>query len=279
MCRRLCPASRRGFTLIDLLTMRTPLALLAAALLLAEPAAAKQCKEDAVQVGGVCVDKYEASVWEIAPTDIKLIKKIRKSKVTSAADLAGATQRGATTDDYGAGCPDTANGCTDFYAISIAAVTPSAYVTWFQAAAACRNAGKRLATNQEWQMAALGTPDPGTDNGMSDCNISAAGTAVNTGSRSSCVSDTGNFDMVGNLWEWVADLVDLASAGCANWSATFGSDISCLGGSGTNSQLPGALLRGGTFSLGASAGVFAANGSVVPSSATDRIGFRCARAL
>lgn len=277
MRRRLGATSRAGFRLIKRLTMGGSPALPEGALLLAEPAAAKKCKGDAVQVGGACVDKYEASVWEIAPANTTLIKKVQKSKVTSAADLAGATQRGATADDYGAGCPDTANGCTDFYAVSIAGVTPSAYLTWFQAAAACRNAGKRLATNQEWQMAALGTPDPGTDNGTSDCNISAAGTVRNTGSRSSRVSDVGAFDLVGNLWEWVADLVDLASAGCTNWSATFGGDISCLGGSAINSQLPGALLRGGNFSLGASSGVFAANGSVVPSSATPLIGFRCAR--
>jgi len=55
-----------------------PLALLAAVMLFAEPAAAKKCKTDAVQVGGVCVDKYEASVWEIAAANTTLIKKVRK---------------------------------------------------------------------------------------------------------------------------------------------------------------------------------------------------------
>jgi hypothetical protein len=134
--------------------------LLAGVLLLAAPAAAKKCKGDAVQVGGVCLDKYEASVWEIAPANTKVIKQVRKSKVKAAADLTGATQRGVSGDDYGAACPDTANGCKDFYAVSIAGVKPSADLTWFQAVAACRNAGKRLASNQEWQMAALGTLDP-----------------------------------------------------------------------------------------------------------------------
>ena len=66
-----------------------PLALLAGVVLLAEPAAAKKCKGDAVQVGGVCVDKYEASVWEIAAAETPLIKKVQKSKITAAADLAG----------------------------------------------------------------------------------------------------------------------------------------------------------------------------------------------
>lgn len=258
-------------------TLGVPLVLLAAVGLPAAPAAGKSCKADAARVGGVCVDTYEASVWEIAPANAKLIKKVQKSKITAAADLTGATQRGASADDYGAGCPDTGNGCKDFYAVSIAGVTPSAYLTWFQAAAACRNVGKRLATNQEWQMAALGTPDPGTDNGTSDCNISAAGTVLATGARSGCVSDTGNFDMVGNLWEWVADWGERAT-NCTNWSAAFGTDRSCLGGDGSE-NLPGGLFRGGGFGSGAIAGVFAADGSRGPSVLSDGVGFRCAREL
>jgi len=259
------------------MTVAGPLALLAGVLLLAEPAAAKKCKDDAAQVGGVCVDKYEASVWEIAPANTKVIKKVQKSKITAEADLTGATQRGASSDDYGAGCPDTANGCKDFYAVSIASVTPSAFVTWFQAAAACRNAGKRLATNQEWQMAALGTPDPGTDNGTTDCNVGSAGTALDTGARSGCVSDTGNFDMVGNLMEWVADWGDRAT-GCTNWDATYGTDTSCVGGSGSV-NLPGALRRGGSLGGGSNAGVFAVYGTSIPFEASIFGGFRCARDL
>src|SRR4029450_11891605 len=139
MRKKLPAGSRAGFTFTKLQTMRGPLALLAGTLLLAQPAAAKQCKADAVRVGGVCGDKYEASVWEIAPTNTKLIKKVQKSKVASAADLAGATQRGMMIDDYGAGCPDTANGCMDFYAVSIPRGTPSRGLTWFQAASGCRH--------------------------------------------------------------------------------------------------------------------------------------------
>src|SRR5712691_13076497 len=87
---------------------------------------------------------------------------------------AGAIQHGATGDDYGSGCPPTGNGCVNFYAVSIPGVTPSGFITWFEAAAAARNSGKRLPTNAEWQAAALGTPDPGTDNGTTDCNISSS---------------------------------------------------------------------------------------------------------
>jgi formylglycine-generating enzyme required for sulfatase activity len=82
--------------------------------------------------------------------------------------------------------------------------------------------------------------------------------------------------MVGNLWEFVADWGDLAQ-GCTNWLATFGSDLSCVGGSGSISFLPGVLLRGGPWSGGVNAGVFAAAISLFPSSADGTVGFRCAR--
>jgi hypothetical protein len=115
----------------------------------------KKCNQDAVQVGNVCVDKYEASVWVISSSNTRLIKAVQNGKIATTADLSGATQRGHLGDDYGTGCPDTGNGCKDFYAVSIAGVTPSRYLTWFHAAAACANAGKRLLTNQEWQVADL----------------------------------------------------------------------------------------------------------------------------
>jgi len=54
-------------------------------------------------------------------------------------------------------------------------VLPSGCITWFQANQACLLSGKRLLTNREWQGAAASTPDPGTDNGTTDCNISTAG--------------------------------------------------------------------------------------------------------
>jgi collagen triple helix repeat protein len=124
----------------------------------AGPAFPSTCPQDSVLTGTTCIDKYEASVWET--TNAALIASIRNGTVTSA-DLtaAGAVQRGVASDDYGLGCPDTGNGCLDFYAVSIPGVTPSAFLSWFQAAAAARNARKRLPSNAEWQAAALGTPD------------------------------------------------------------------------------------------------------------------------
>ena len=76
------------------------------------------------------------------------IKKIQTGKVTEAQLLAGgAIQRGVSSDDYP--CNDNGNDCTNIYAVSIPGVTPSAFITWFQAQAAAANSGKRLLTNAE----------------------------------------------------------------------------------------------------------------------------------
>jgi hypothetical protein len=117
------------------------------------------CPPDSVKAGTVCIDKYEASIWEVPAASVALVQKIKAGTVTLAELQAQAFQRGAMADDYGAGCPDTGNGCTNHYVVSIPGVTPSRFMTWPQAAAAARNAGKRLPTNAEWQVAALGTPN------------------------------------------------------------------------------------------------------------------------
>jgi formylglycine-generating enzyme required for sulfatase activity len=119
---------------------------------------------------------------------------------------ARAIQRGVGAADYGPGCPPSGEHCTNLYAVSIPGVPPSRFMSWFQAAAMARNSDKRLPTNAEWQAAALGTPtDPracSIRHYESATILSGDGT---TGSSLSCFSDIGAYDMVGNLWEWVAD--------------------------------------------------------------------------
>jgi hypothetical protein len=245
------------------------------------PAWAKGCPDDSVQSGTVCMDKYEASVWLVPPMEKKLIGKIQKGTATLA-DLqrAGAVELGLATGDLSAnGCPSTGNGCLDVYAVSIPEVTPAAFITWFQAAAAARNSFKRLATNQEWQVAALGTPDTGgADDQSTTCNTDTLVPGVApTGSRSACASDVGAFDMIGNVSEWVADWGDLAND-CTSWSPRFGDDLSCVGGPGSGfSNLPGAFLRGGSWGFRTFAGVFAVRAGADPSFASFNVGFRCAR--
>lgn len=247
------------------------------------------CPADSVQSGTVCMDKYEASVWYVPATQGKLIARIRNGTVTladltsSGAVSAGVVQLGLGAGDLDAhGCPTTGNGCVDVYAVSIRGVTPAAFITWFQAAAAARNSHRRLPTNQEWQVAALGTPDTGgADDGSTTCNTdNLAPGATASGSRSACVSDVGAFDMVGNILEWVADWVPQSTA-CPGWgTGTFSDDQMCLAGARETSGPftgPGAVHRGGSWEFFSGAGPFAVAGGSSPSDSGYSLGFRCAR--
>jgi hypothetical protein len=213
-----------------------------------------------VAAGAVCIDRYEVSVWS-SPT--------------------GGTQYGATSDNYPAACTDTGQGCKagtpgEIYARSVAGVTPSSRITYFQAQQALANSGKRLPTSAEWQQAVAGTPD------SASCRVSG-GSAVATGSLAGCISNFGANDMVGNLVEMVADWVP-SSTICLNWDTdgTFSSDDAmCLAGADATNDAtddgPGALIRGGNFADGALAGPFAVIGFSQPSTSSAGIGFRGAR--
>lgn len=249
-----------------------------------QPAMAAGCGSDSVQSGTVCMDKYESSVWYVPPSAHSLIARIQDGRATRAnlrsasAIAAGVVQLGLADGDLVAhGCPATGNGCVDFYAVSIPGVRPSVYVTWFQAAAAARNSLKRLPTNQEWQVAALGTPDTAfADDGVTTCNSDnlAPGTLTLTGSRSNCTSDVQAFDMVGNVWEWVAEWLPRSNA-CADWGV-FSDDLMCLAGASPTTG-PGAINRGGIGSDPSVAGVFTVDATRRPQDASPIIGFRCAR--
>ncbi len=259
----------------------------AAGLLLAATAQAqgakvlKKCPIDAVVSGTVCMDKYEATVWRITDplgAGSGLVKKVKSGKVTTA-DLSagGATQLGTASDNY-APCTNNGQNCSnDIFAVSLPGETPARYITWFQAQQACKNAGKRLPSNAEWQAAVAGAPDPGPDNGTTDCNTFSTFAVASTGSRSSCVSSDGAFDMVGNLNEWVADWVPRSTA-CGTWGVGISptGDTQCLAGAATTGE-PGALLRGGYFYDGTYAGPLLVIGDVSPSGSFDGVGFRCVR--
>jgi hypothetical protein len=227
------------------------------------------------------MDKYEASVWYVPPSMTTLIRRIQNGGVTLAnltapnAAAAGVVQLGLVsplppTDpgDLTGRCPLDGNGCVDVYAVSIAGVLPSVWISWPQAAAAARNSLKRLPTNQEWQVAALGTPDG------APCNQDDL---KRTGSIPACVSDVGAFDMVGNVWEWVADWA-AKSLPCAPLRPPLfpGNGGNCFAGVATDSD-PGGGGAGTTALTRGFSGVYDVVG-VRPLAARElSLGFRAVR--
>jgi formylglycine-generating enzyme required for sulfatase activity len=258
------------------------------------PVEAKVCPKDSVEVGAVCMDKYEASIWTIPATNPNggsnagLIRKVQKGKATEQNLLdGGATQH----PDPAVTAPCARNGsdCKGvIYAASLPNVIPSRSVTWFEALMACGNSLKQLPTNAQWQMAVMGTPVPDTDNGTTDCYVGYSSfTPIPTGSRSSCVSSWGAYDMVGNVIEWT-DQWSARESLCISggWSGDggpYGTDYMCLRGADSDStgvpNQPSALIRGGRFTSGdaTGSGLFAVSADIPLAGGVGHVGFRCAR--
>ena len=209
--------------------------------------AATSCPDDMVAAGSVCMDKYEASLWDAAT---------------------GGSQIPATTCSAdGSDCGKDAAAATPIYAQSVVNVTPTSLISWYQAVQACANVGKRLPTTAEWQMAASGTPS-GTNSVPADsCNTSFTGVAVTGASAlgtTPCASSIGAFDMVGNLWEWTAELTDFTTGGSFSFANTDDGWGRILGGSynsGSNDSTQDIATVGGGPGL----------------ATNSEIGFRCVR--
>jgi formylglycine-generating enzyme required for sulfatase activity len=224
-----------------------------------EIAAASLCPSDMATIGSACIDLYEGSVDE--------------------------TSRLGALD----GRDTTAK------ALSLNRL-PQTRITWFQAARACSNAGKRLCTRQEWIIGVTGTPDPGASGANEGCNVGANGALV-TGNQTQCRSAAGIFDGIGNVGEWVDEWYVAGAPAQSDpsiWEAQLllqpWGALSTDGKDGTwnlngrafsettgnaTSGLPAAAVRGGDFRSGESGGLHALDLRYAPHTASLAIGFRC----
>jgi len=213
-------------------------------------AATTSCPDDMVAAGSICVDTYEASIWDAA---------------TGGSQIADDPDPALPCLDDGSDCG--ANAANPIYARSVTGVTPAAQITWYQAAQACANVGKRLPTTAEWQMAASGTPAGPNADTANGCNTASGGivaTGSSAASTTPCVSSWGAFDMVGNLWELAAELTDFPTGGGFTFSSTDDGFTRILGASATGTT-PKSTTDIGTSNAGPLDGD---NGV---------IGFRCVR--
>ena len=193
-----------------------------------------------------------------------------------------------------------------YFARSIVGAAPARWVTWFQASELCRMSGKQLPTGDEWITAALGTDDPGENNGAVNaaCNTLGVGptaTPRGTGGGGRCRSSWGAQDMVGNVWEWTAEwfagvgnqtnFMPMMQAGARvndqydAWPAGYGTDgtwnvnavIARAPGASEQSRvgMPSAAIRGGSWSDRSQAGVYSLYLNSGPSDWATSVGFRC----
>ncbi len=242
------------------------------------------CPSGTVRLADFCIDRYEASVWDSVLCD---------GKGQSFGSAKGGPDFPATWPANGQySNPDHA-----LFACSLPGVLPAGWVTWFQAAAACVESGKRLCTNAEWQVAAMGTPDTV---GSCPTAIKEAETVLTSAFEKTCASRWGVVNLFGNVQELTADWVisggpaftaeEQLKAGAAGVVAALpeflGSDdtTTSVGGhawvgvSPTYAMakgVPAMVQRGGSYGAGTASGPFNYNVTASPFLGYYSGGFRC----
>ncbi len=237
-----------------------------------DPDAAKPCPVEMAFVesaeGGFCIDKFEASAGDNCPKAYPLNQADTRHNLDS-------------------------NKCAP---VSRKDAMPWVYISQNQAEAACSKAGKRLPTNKEWQAASLGTPDKDAGWGAEDCLVSGNWKSRPglTGSAPTCKSNSGSYDMIGNVWEWTGETATNGTIGAVVLPAqghvaetgsdglpsktsptadvNYHNDFLWIKTAGTKG-----IARGGYWNNAEKAGSYATYIVTEPSSASEGVGFRCVR--
>jgi len=115
------------------------------------------------------------------------------------------------SSDAGSGC--TAGGLISKH--NTIPVTGDGGLNWYNAAERLQLSGKRLLSYQEWIQAAKGSPQ-GTSSGNLNAWTQGSEKAV-TGFVERAVSSIGCRDCVGNVWEWLSDLIASGTGTTPAW--------------------------------------------------------------
>lgn len=234
----------------------------------------KRGSDEVVKVGrkgtAFWIDRYESGVW-------------------SNEDGTGTQYGIAPSYNYPISFPGNGQSTTSLYAVSQPGVMPSVNLTWFQSNEACRAAGKRLPSTDEWFAAVRGTIDPAVDNNGATGDCVTKGSVRMTGGGSSCVSVWGAQDMVGNVEEPTQEWQVGAGSGTETgtpWPTSpapngYGGDgvynviSSAYVGATATKFMPSIVIRGGEHTYGVRSGIFSTDLSSSPVQIDVRRGFRC----
>jgi predicted Ser/Thr protein kinase len=108
---------------------------------------------------------------------------------------------------------------------------PGSGMSWVEAAARCRDAGKRLCRPREWKRACSGDSGVAYPYGQtfdpSRCWTGALTSGGPAGGRPGCVSPFGVYDMSGNVGEWVGAAEEEALTYGGDWSVSEGAFLRC----------------------------------------------------
>jgi formylglycine-generating enzyme required for sulfatase activity len=203
-------------------------------------------------------------------TNAEFAKFVRKHPEWSRDRLPAEMQNGKYLSDWAGDKPP--KGKENF---------PVVFVTWHAAVAFCNEQGKRLPTEAEWELAARGglkdKPFPWGDElpDKSRANYVASGNGATGKVGSYPPNGYGLFDIVGNVWEFLADeWGKYPTDGALQIDPIAGGRVEDFMKVTTRRSLRGGSFGGGVVNLRV-----AYRDSHVPTNAVEHVGFRCAKSV